>query len=70
MSLDKTKARLDKLREQNRQNRKNGVLYLTEPGPWHTIPQAYQFDPAFFRGFLSGQPPPDNTRIGDSASKK
>ena len=69
MSLDKTKARLDKLREQNRQNRKNGVLYPTEPGPWHTIPQAYQFDPAFFRGLTVGNPPNDATVIGDTVPK-
>lgn len=70
MSLDKTKARLEKLRAQARKNRKNGVLSLTEPGPWHTIPTAFQFDPAFFRGLLSAQPPPDTTRIGDFIPKK
>jgi hypothetical protein len=51
MSLDKTAERQKKIIEQNRKLRKQGVLQLTEPGPWYPIAETVQFDPAFFKGF-------------------
>lgn len=65
MNLDKTKARLDKLRNQDREDRKNGMFILTEPGPWHSIQIDYQFNPSFFRGLIAANPPADKTVIGD-----
>jgi hypothetical protein len=52
MSLDKTAERRKKIIEENRRLRKQGVIQLTEPGPWYPIADAVQFDPAFFKGFI------------------
>lgn len=68
MSLDKTKARKDRVRQKNRELRSNGVRTLGEPGPWFSIPQAFQFDPAFFKGFLTPEPPNDKKFIGDTSA--
>lgn len=66
MSLDKTKARLEKVRAINRSLRNFGRVELSEPGPWFSVPTAHRFDPSFFRGLIAPEPPPDATRIGDS----
>ena len=66
MSLDKTKRRLDKVREKNRELRNLGVAVLSEPGPWYSVPTAYRFDPAFFRNLIGPETPPDRTVIGDT----
>ena len=50
MSLDKTAERKKKIIEANRLLRKNGVIALTDPGPWYPIGDSAQFDPAFFKG--------------------
>ncbi len=68
MSLDKTKARLLRLRERARLLRQLGVLTLGEPGPWFSIQPSVQFDPAFFRGFLTPEPPDDKKFIGDTSA--
>ena len=68
MSLDKTKARKDRVREKNRELRKAGVLTLGEPGPWFSIPKTFQFDPAFFKDFGTANPPIDTKFIGDTSS--
>jgi len=52
MSLDKTIARKERVREKNRQLRLAGVVQLTEPGPWYSIPAKAQFDPSFFKGMI------------------
>lgn len=70
MSLDKTKARLQKIREANRRLRQSGVLRLTAPGPWYPVPFAYTFDPSFFPGLLQANPPDDKSFIGDPAAFK
>jgi len=51
MSLDKTAERRKKIIDENRKLRKQGVLQLTEPGPWYPIAETVQFDPAFFKCF-------------------
>ena len=51
MSLDKTAERLKKIAEANRALRKNGVIALTDPGPWYPIGEEAQFVPTFFKGF-------------------
>jgi hypothetical protein len=51
MSLDKTAERRKKIIDENRKLRKQGVLQLTEPGPWYPIASSVQFDPTFFKGF-------------------
>lgn len=68
MSLDKTKARKDRVRQKNRELRNAGVLTLGEPGPWFSIPKAFQFDPAFFKDFGTANPPADTKFIGDTSS--
>ena len=68
MSLDKTKARKDRVREKNRELRNAGALTLGELGPWFSIPQAFQFDPAFFKDFGTANPPADTKFIGDTSS--
>lgn len=55
MSLDKTKARLLKIRAQNRALRTGTLAQLTEPGPWYPIPFALQYDPSFFLGLTEQQ---------------
>ena len=50
MSLDKTAERKKKIIEANRQLRKNGIIALTDPGPWYPIGGEAQFDPTFFKG--------------------
>ena len=50
MSLDKTAERRKKIIEANRKLRKNGVIALTDPGPWYPIGVEVQFDPTFFKG--------------------
>ena len=51
MSLNKTEERRKKIIEANRKLRKQGLVYLTEPGPWYPIATGVQFDPTFFKGF-------------------
>jgi len=63
MSLDKTKKRQDKVREKNRQLRRDGLIFLSEPGPWFSIPLFYRFDPSFFPGLLAADPPDDKVFI-------
>lgn len=58
MSLDKSRRRLEKIREQNRALRKLGLLQLTEPGPWHTL-GAFAFDPLAWPGLVQANPPED-----------
>lgn len=70
MSLDKTKQRLEKLRELNRSLRTLGLVTLSESGPWFSVPTAYRFDPLFFRGLVAAHPPADTTQIGDTVPKK
>ena len=65
MSLDKTRKRLDKVREKNRQLRRDGLIFLSEPGPWFSIPLLYRFDPGFFPGLLDANPPDDKRFIPD-----
>ena len=50
MSLDKTAERRKKIIEKNRQLRNNGLVTLSDPGPWYPIGVAVQFDPTFFKG--------------------
>lgn len=50
MSLDKTAARRKKIIEANRQLRINGLVTLSDPGPWYPIGYEVQFDPTFFKG--------------------
>lgn len=69
MSLDKTKLRKEKIRAINRALRTLGIVSLSEPGPWFSVPTAYRFDPSFFRGLLAADPPADKTVIGDSVPK-
>lgn len=69
MSLDKTRARLEKVRAINRRLRDFGQVALSERGPWFSVPIAYQFDPVFFRGLIAPEPPPDTTQIGDTVPK-
>jgi hypothetical protein len=69
MSLDKTKKRLEKVRESNRALRNFGLVALSEPGPWFSVPTAYRFDPSFFRNLISAEPPADSTVIGDSVPR-
>lgn len=69
MSLDKTKARLEKVRAANRRLRDSGQVFLSEPGPWFSVPTAFRFDPLFFRNLITPEPPPDASVIGDSVPK-
>jgi hypothetical protein len=69
MSLDKTKKRLEKVRQANRALRNLGQVALSEPGPWFSVPTAYRFDPSFFRNLISAEPPADSTVIGDSVPR-
>lgn len=63
MSLDKTQKRLQKVRDKNRQLRRDGLVPLSEPGPWFSIPLPYRFNPGFFPGLLSADPPDDKVFI-------
>jgi len=65
MSLDKTRKRLDKVREKNRQLRRDGLIFLGEPGPWFSIPAGFAFEPSFFPGLLAANPPDDKRFIPD-----
>lgn len=70
MSLDKTKKRHEKIRQINRGLRNFGLIALSEPGPWFSVPTAHQFDPSFFRGLVAPEPPPDSTVIGDTVPRQ
>lgn len=50
MSLDKSAKRRKKIVEQNRLLRQQGLVQLTDPGPWYPIAENVQFDPSFFKG--------------------
>lgn len=58
MSLDKSRRRLEKIREQNRALRGLGLVQLTEPGPWYTL-GAFAFDPSAWPGLVAANPPED-----------
>lgn len=70
MSLDKTSRRREKIREQNRRLRSQGLDYLGEPGPWYPITLPFQFRPSFFPGLLASDCPADKNFIGDVAQPK
>lgn len=66
MSLDKTRERKQRLREQNRRLRRLGQVELSPPGPWFEVPLALRFDPSFFRNLLGPQQPVDATQVGQT----